>query len=754
MNTDSWILAIDFGTSYSVAACRRDGQAPEVIEIDGDRRIPSVVMVTDDFRVVVGRAADEMSAALTSRVLRSAKSRLGDPAPIILGGKPFQVASLVAEMLAKMFDEAVRHQGCAPSSTRLTYPASWNGQRQQQLLRAAELAGLPAPTLVLEPVAAAVSYADTTDQPIGSNVLVYDLGGGTLDCAVLRSTDEGFDLIGRPSGDRQLGGELFDELLANSIGERLPEDIWENLQLGQDAAWSQAWVGLRREARRAKELLSTQPVVDLLVALPNGIREVRVTRDEVESVIGPYIADSVQILVNTCEDAGLARTEIDGIYLVGGGSRMPLVEVLIAQAFPGVPISRRGDPKSAVALGATHPHAVVGQHTPLRPNDQVTDPRQAGIALVAPIADAAKPSAPVTRVVPSWPDPAAPSGPKKRRSLVAALIVVGALVAVGTAFALVDGNSGPKDGTSASSEPNGQTGSSVSEISTTSEASTEESTTSAPDSTVSETTMIATTTVPAATSDLLTALQQNPDFNEFLFLADVAGLTETLRTETDLTVFVPSNEALSAGFAGTLFSVPAVAGSPAASWAIVAQHLVKGQDLTVASSGIFETWAGTQISVEPGLVADIPFGDDLALGTNGSAWPIGKAIVPAGFSIEASPTTGPPTTVKRPPPGTTVPPGNSPVTTVPPIVTSPTTAPPSPVTDPTIPPTTAPSSGPVPAGLEGGDPSFAVQAINTAGFPNVVRTFITCATASNVVSSYTPQGTQPFTTTINVVICR
>lgn len=370
----SWVLAIDFGTSYTVVASRIEGRSPEVIEVDGDRRVPSVMMIADDGRFVIGRAAEEMAAALPTRVLRACKTRLGDPSPIVLGGRPYQATLLVAELLSHVYEEAVRVHGSPPTSTRLTYPATWSGQRRQRLLRAAELAGLPSPTLVPEPIAAAIWYSDLAEVPPGSHVVVYDLGGGTLDCALVKSGPAGLELVGRPSGERQLGGELFDELLANAIGERLPPDVWEALQLGDEQIWRQAWVGLLREARRAKELLSSQPHADILVALPRGFIELRVSRAELEAVIRPHLLDSVQVLENIVADAGLVRSDVHAIYLVGGASRTPLVESLIVDAFPLTPITKRADPKTVVALGATS-RLADGEHEAwVLPHERVTDP--------------------------------------------------------------------------------------------------------------------------------------------------------------------------------------------------------------------------------------------------------------------------------------------------------------------------------------------------------------------------------------------
>ena len=756
MASEQWVLSIDFGTSYTVVASRVHGRAAEVIEIDGERRVPSVVMITDDFGVVIGRAADEMAAAAPSRVLRSPKSRLGDPAPIILGGRPFQATSLVAEVLAKVYDEALRHHGSTPESTRLTYPASWSGQRRQQLLRAAELAGLEHVTLVPEPVAAAIAYADESAAPVGSTVLVYDLGGGTLDCAVLRTTEGGFEFVGRPGGDRHLGGELFDELLANMIGERLPSDVWEQLQLAEDTVWRQAWVGLRREARRAKELLSTQMTVDVLIALPTGIREMRISRAEIDGVVGPYIADSVQILRDTAADAGIAVADIGAIYLVGGGSRMPLVETLLAEAFPGTLISKRGDPKAAVALGGTHPAAIVPQAALAQAADQVTDPRPvataASVTESVPLVEAKQGGQPPTRLLANWPSPEAPPADHTSRRRLA--VITGAVALAVLLGGLGVWAAGRDDGVARTSPTDTLVTASteVSAVSAPPTVTSEDPSTSA----VSSTTLAATTTTATPTDDLLVVLEAQPESSSFLRMVEAAGLQDLLVDPQPFTLFVPTDAGLTAAFAGTGLSVDAIVARPASAFALVAQHFVKDPTIVPASAGAVTTLAGTTITLAGGLVDGNNFGPEAWRGTNGKAWPIAGVLLPPGFSIVDVPVSSvaPATAITvRGSGGST--PTTTPVTGT--VVTTAATAPPTtagpPATDPTVPPTTAATSGKVPSGLEGQDPSTSIAKIKQAGFSHVATNFITCADPANVVSSYTPQGTQPFSATIFVTIC-
>ena len=353
--SERWVLAIDFGTTSTVVAARRDGRAPEVIELDGERRLPSVVLVDATGAIAVGRAAEAMATANPDRVLRRPKNRLGVPTAVVLGGKAYPITDLVAAILDHVHREAVRYIGSPPAEVRLTYPASWSAPRREDLLVAATKADLPNPVLVPEPIAAAIAYADEADIAAGSYVLVYDLGGGTFDTAALRAEADGFVVVGRPIGDPNLGGELFDELVANHIGEKLDPAAWEALQVSDEHLWQLASASLRSEARRVKEVLSSHPEAEVVVPLPNGIVNTRITRHEFDDLVRPHIQESIDLTARCATDAGLRIEDLAAVYLVGGASRSPIVADMVGRVFPRVLLSRRGDPKAAVALGATHP---------------------------------------------------------------------------------------------------------------------------------------------------------------------------------------------------------------------------------------------------------------------------------------------------------------------------------------------------------------------------------------------------------------
>jgi hypothetical protein len=271
---------------------------------------------------------------------------------VVLAGKPRQVPPLVAALLKLGLDAATEFAGSPPAEVRLTHPATWTRSRISRLAEAAALAGIPSPLFIPEPVAAALATWRRGDLAVGDCIAVYDLGGGTFDLAILRAVESGFEIIGRPSGDASIGGEMFDEVMFQLLGERLDPDAWEQIQVSDEPQWLRARAILSSEARRAKETLSGHPWAEVTVALPSGYVTLRIERPEFEQAIGPYVDDTVLILGRCIADAALTEADLVGIQLAGGASNVPLVEQRLKEAFPAVPVRRRGDPKAAVALGA------------------------------------------------------------------------------------------------------------------------------------------------------------------------------------------------------------------------------------------------------------------------------------------------------------------------------------------------------------------------------------------------------------------
>ena len=345
-----YILAVDFGTTRSAGATLV-GDTVEVLEFGDSRYLPSVVVVDDEGRLVAGRSARKQAYRVQAdRVAFTPKREVGRES-VLLGGRPFRPAELVAAVVGQIAAEAARRfNGAPPERLVLAHPARWAEIRLGVLREAAKLAGLPEPELVAEPVAAAMAYAQSSAVPEGGLVAIYDLGGGTLDLAVLRRTAGGFDVCGPPGGDEELGGEVFDDWLAALVGEYAAEqdrDGWDQLSTGGQRRGS--WARFRDRVREAKEALSEEDRTNIFV--PDTAADISVTRAEFEELVRADIDHSVALLEATVADAGRTAGDLAAVYLTGGAAQIPLVERAISARL-GIPIERWGDPKAVVAHGA------------------------------------------------------------------------------------------------------------------------------------------------------------------------------------------------------------------------------------------------------------------------------------------------------------------------------------------------------------------------------------------------------------------
>lgn len=345
-------LGIDIGTTFTAAAVSRAGRI-ETVEL-GDRAaaVPSVLYLGADGSVQVGEAANRRALQDPGRVAREFKRRVGDPAPVIVGGSPYSADGLVAKLLAWVVASVTAREGGRPSAIALTHPANWGPYKRDLMRQAAERAGLGKEvTLLSEPEAAAACYAATERVDVGTTVAVYDLGGGTFDAAVLRKTASGFDILGSPQGIERLGGVDFDEAVFAHVQAAMG-DAFDKLD-PTDPATVAAVARLRAECVAAKETLSADTEAAIAVMLPGTHTTVRLVRGEFEDMIRPAITETVSALRRAVSVAGLTPAGINAVVLVGGSSRIPLVTQLVSDELAR-PIATDVHPTNAVAIGAAH----------------------------------------------------------------------------------------------------------------------------------------------------------------------------------------------------------------------------------------------------------------------------------------------------------------------------------------------------------------------------------------------------------------
>src|SRR5947209_1574613 len=259
------IVGIDLGTTNSEVAYIRDGQ-PHVCAEDGDPILPSFVGLSDDGRLLVGKAARNQWVLAPERTVKSIKRKMGQDVKVRLGDQEYRPQEISAMILRALKKRAEDQLGRAVTKAVITVPAYFNDAQRQATREAGELAGLEVVRILNEPTAAALAY-----DPGGRDlrrVLVYDLGGGTFDVSVV-AAEEGVVEVLASHGDTQLGGDDFDELLLNLVADRFADE--RGIDLRQNRA---AKARLLRAVEAAKRHLSDHPfarVEEEFIAESNGV---------------------------------------------------------------------------------------------------------------------------------------------------------------------------------------------------------------------------------------------------------------------------------------------------------------------------------------------------------------------------------------------------------------------------------------------------------------------------------------------------
>ncbi len=394
-------LGVDLGTTFTAAAVEREGRVEMATLGDRTAAVPSVVLLRGDGTILTGDAADRRAASEPDRVAREVKRRLGDPMPVLLGGAPQPVQELMAMQLRDVVRLVSEREGGAPDEVTLTHPANWGPYKKELFGQIPRRAGLDRVRMLTEPEAAAAHYAATERVPEGAVVAVYDLGGGTFDATVLRTSGEGFEILGTPEGIEGLGGIDFDEAVYAHVDRALDGAL--SALDPADVRATAAAIRLRHECVLAKEALSADTETSIPVLLPALQTEVRLTRGEFETMIQPSVAATVEAMRRALRSAGVTAEELHTVLLVGGSSRIPSVARTVSSEL-GRPTSVDAHPKHAIALGAAALSGRAGDSAALAggpADDSPTPPR--GIPAVIPVAG--------PQTAPGMPVPVGPGTP-------------------------------------------------------------------------------------------------------------------------------------------------------------------------------------------------------------------------------------------------------------------------------------------------------------------------------------------------------
>jgi molecular chaperone DnaK len=349
------IVGIDLGTTNSAVAAIVDGQ-PLVLDEEGEKVLPSVVGINPHGQLITGVVARNQLAAFPDRTVASVKRRMGTMESIRLGDQPFTPPEISAMILRRLRDRASRTLKQPVYRAVITVPAFFDEHQRQATREAGELAGFTVERVINEPTAATLVYhAGTHDR---KQIAVYDFGGGTFDVSIVR-VETGVVEVLSSKGDTKLGGDDLDQALLDHVADRFLEQ--HQIDLRENAATRYR---LWQACEQAKRRLSTEETVRIaeeFIAEQDGHPinlTLTVTRGEFEGLIEHLVDRTITSVDEALRDAGLTVQQIDDLVLVGGSTRIPLVEERLREEFLLEP-SRAVDPDLAVAMGAAVQAAMI-----------------------------------------------------------------------------------------------------------------------------------------------------------------------------------------------------------------------------------------------------------------------------------------------------------------------------------------------------------------------------------------------------------
>ena len=344
------IIGIDLGTTNSCVAVMEGGEAVVIPNAEGNRTTPSVVAFSKNGERLVGQIAKRQAVTNPDNTVISIKRHMGTDKKINIEGDEFSPQEISAMILQKLKSDAESYLGQKVTQAVITVPAYFSDSQRQATKDAGKIAGLEVLRIINEPTAAALAYGvdkDNTEQKI----MVYDLGGGTFDVSILDIGDGVFEVLAT-SGNNKLGGDDFDEKI---IGYLVSEFKKSNgIDLSQDKSAMQR---LKEAAEKAKIELSgmTQTNINLpfITADSTGPKhlDITLTRAKFEELIGDLVQSTTGPVNQALKDAGLTPNDIAQVLLVGGSTRVPLVQETVKK-ITGKEPNKGINPDECVAVGA------------------------------------------------------------------------------------------------------------------------------------------------------------------------------------------------------------------------------------------------------------------------------------------------------------------------------------------------------------------------------------------------------------------
>ena len=352
----SKILGIDLGTSNSAASVLEGGRpvivpSAEGTTVGGGKAFPSYVAFAKDGQLLVGEPARRQAVSNPEGTLYAFKRKMGSDYKYKVSGKEFTPQQLSGFLLQKIKRDAEAFLGEKIEKAVITVPAYFNDNQRQATKDAGAIAGLEVVRIINEPTAASLAYGLDKASKQNQRILVFDLGGGTLDVTILEFSDGVFE-VDSTSGDTQLGGTDMDNTLTEYVAKEFQKE--SGVDIHKD---KMAMQRVRDAAEKAKIELSgvmeTTINLPFLTATSEGPKHLtlNLTRAKLEDLVRPIIERCKAPVDHALADAKLTKNDIDKIITVGGPTRMPIVQKFL-ETEVGRPIERGVDPMECVAMGA------------------------------------------------------------------------------------------------------------------------------------------------------------------------------------------------------------------------------------------------------------------------------------------------------------------------------------------------------------------------------------------------------------------
>ena len=350
------IIGIDLGTSNSAASVLVGGKPTTIPSAEGasqyGKSFPSYVAFTEDGQMLVGEPARRQAVTNPENTISAIKRSMGTDHKVTVNGKQYSPQEISAFILQKIKKDAETFLGEPIQKAVITVPAYFDDNQRTATKDAGTIAGLDVVRLVNEPTAASLAYGlDKADEE-DMNIMVYDLGGGTLDVTIMEFGGGVFE-VRSTSGDTQLGGTDMDNVLIKYLADEFKAQ--EGIDLMDN---DQAVQRLREAAEKAKIELSTTTTTEVnlpFIAMgtdgtPKNLI-ISLTRAKLEELVDSIVEKSGKPMQQALDDAKMSKSEIDKIILVGGPTRMPIVQQFV-EKFIGKPVERGIDPMECVSMGA------------------------------------------------------------------------------------------------------------------------------------------------------------------------------------------------------------------------------------------------------------------------------------------------------------------------------------------------------------------------------------------------------------------